>query len=390
MGPIFHVNADPATGVARLDNQLADLNDVVTQTLANVPDVRPGDSVLIENLVNQERDCAYVAADGSARMQVATDRGDALRISFFAGPAFVTGDEDCAVVPGVEAAYVVDRFEADVVYQNQRFRTGDALVALNEGLGLRRAEPDIRRFSGLGALIMDRCDPAVYARHLGKEPLYFPGTGETTGTHAMIVTTAGDMNVPASGGLTLGRAAGFIDYLTPDARWGVPPNQVILDTYHAEAVHTFKRYTNATTGEGVHIDIENFSQGTDIWGSDVPRLEDPLHLWGPTVTAAGEDLGGVSGAIFPYPVPEGQHGFPFPGQLPDRAVEKCEAACAASGEPECSCDDVATFDTGTFLFNAFGHWVETGGAEFNTELCNSDGTCAHVPSPPEFRPVADL
>lgn len=388
LGPMYYVNADLSTGLARVDLQTADLNRLVTQTLGEVADVRVGDTVVIENLTNGERDCGYIAPDGTARMQIATDRHDRLQIAFYAGPALVTGDEECAVLAGAEPFYVMDRFERTITYQNRTYRVDDALVAVGEGLGLRRARPDLRRFAGLGALIMDRCDPAVYAPYLGRRPLTFPGTGETTTTNALIVTTAGDMNVPASGGLTLGRAAGFIPYLEADERWGIPANQVIIDTYHAEAVHTFKRYTNQTTGEGVHIDIENFSQGTDIWGADVPRLEDPLHLWGPTVTEDGTPLGGISGAIFPYPVPEGQHGFPFPGQLPDRAIEQCEANCAEGDD--CDCQNVETFDTGTFLFNAFGRYLQTNGAEMNVDLCNSRADCDYVVAPLPTRPLSDF
>jgi hypothetical protein len=226
----------------------------------------------------------------------------------------------------------------------------------------------------------------TYVRHLRLEPLTY-GTGETTGTHAMIVTTNGDMAVPASMGVTLGRAAGFIDYLRDDPRYGRPANQMLLDTFTAEAVHTLRRYTHAQTGEGVHLDVENFSQGTDIWGADVPRLDPPLHLFanrGPD----GTDWGGYSGAIFPYPVPEGMHGFPFPGQLTDQAIRLCERACP-EGE-RCACDEVETFDVGLFIFNMFGTYVRTNGGELSVDLCNSRNDCPGFLPPPEPRPASEL
>jgi hypothetical protein len=387
MGPIYTVQPGEA-GASVLGATLADLNDLKTITIADLTDVQPGDTIVAENLTNLERDCGYISAEGTARVQLPSDVGDSIRFSIYSGPALVTGDDDCAVIDGAMPTQVVDRFGRDVEFQNLRWRTGDALVSVVEGLGLRRAEPDLRRFSGLGAMVLDRCDPAVYAPFLSRTPLTYPGTGETTTTNALIVTTAGDMNVPASGGLTLGRAAGYIPYLESDERWGVPANQVIIDTYHAEAVHTLKRYTNATTGEGVHIDIENFSEGTDIWGTDVPRLEEPLHLWAATVTDEGAALGGQSGAIFPYPVPEGQHGFPFPGQLPDRAEEQCEEACTEGSG--CDCSDVATFDTGAYLFNMFGRYISTDGAEVHTEMCQSTGDCEWFNEPPPARPLPSL
>ena len=94
---------------------------------------------------------------------------------------------------------------------------------------------------GLAQLVLDPTDPGVLARYLAAEPLEYPLTGGKTGADFLIVTTTGDMNVPASGGVTVARAAGVVDFLNPDPRYGKPLNQVLLDTYSAEAVNRLKK-----------------------------------------------------------------------------------------------------------------------------------------------------
>lgn len=387
MAPVYLITRNADTGSTAVDFYGAALNRRIQQNVANVEGVEVGDTVVIRNVENGELDCGYMAADGTARLNIAADEGDRLHIAFYMGPALVTGDDECAVIDGAEMVAEVTQFGSEVEFERRRYRIGDPLVSPTEGLGLKRAEPDLRRFQGLGQLVIDRADPAVYARHLSMEPLTYPGTNETTSVNALIVTTVGDMNVPASGGVTLGRAAGFIPWNRVDERYGVPANQVLIDTYMVEAVHTLKRYVNAATGEGAHIDVENFSRGTDIWGENIPRLDPPLHLWGPTVDRDGNEFGGISGAIFPYPIPEGQHGFPFPGQLPDRGIEECEAACTT---PPCGCRDAVYFDTGTYLFNVFGRYVRTGGRELSIDECNGDNSCDDLLEPPPLRPNASL
>src|SRR5690606_14880334 len=101
----------------------------------------------------------------------------------------------------------------------------EPLVALTEGLALRRATPEFRRLLSLAQLIVDPGDPAVVAPHLIDEPLTYDATQTSTGTHTLVVTTMGDMNVPASSGLTHSRAAGLVEFLEDDPRFGKPANE---------------------------------------------------------------------------------------------------------------------------------------------------------------------
>src|SRR5690606_6197668 len=151
-------------------------------------------------------------------------------------------------------------FAADTTFQAQDFAAGSPLVALAEGMGRYRARPGLRRMLQLGQIALDRADPAVHAPVLQTRPISYEAPGETTGAHALVITTMGDMNVPASSGLNMARAAGLIDYQHVDARYGKTPDQVLLDTGAYEAVDTISRYTDAS-GKRVHIDLEDFAAG---------------------------------------------------------------------------------------------------------------------------------
>ena len=95
----------------------------------------------------------------------------------------------------------------------------------------------------------------------------------------------------------------------------------------------------------------------------------------------------MSGAIFPYPVPTGQHGFPFPGQMTDQALRQCTDQCTSD---DCGCDDVQTFDTGFFMFNMLGRWFGSHAREMPTDLCLSSNDCSFLPARPQLRDRATL
>ncbi|MCC6216405.1 MAG: hypothetical protein IT376_16205 [Polyangiaceae bacterium] len=387
MGPLYVLTVTAGTGT--LETIVPDLNSARELPIGTVEGVAAGDTLVAVNLRNGERACAPVSAAGTARVGLPSDVGDPTRLELHRGEVTLPGTE-CALRPGAPAPYaVVDRFAQLVEYQGRQTPEGSPLVALAEGLGLRRVHPDLRRFQGIGQLVLDAADPAVFARHIAREPITYPYTGETTGTHVLAVTSMGDMNVPASSGVTFGRAAGMIPYLTDDPRLGKPANQALLDLYVAEAVHTFERHVD-TAGNGVHLDVENFSQGRDPWGDTIPRLEDPLHLGFET----DDLLGGRSASIFPYTVPEGAHGFDLPGQMVDRAREMCLAGCAETGVPDpCGCVAAPSFDFGLFMFNLFGRYMRSGGTFLTADPCMATASCPAPwdwPAPPAARDAASL
>jgi hypothetical protein len=353
----------------------------------------PGDTMIVENLETRELGCAYLLpdsvdemVDARARVNLATDVDDRLEIRFYRGPALVADDTECTLLSGSQPIATVDQREFSATFLGVAHPPGP-LRSFVEGLGLRRGNPELRRFMGLGQMVLDPADPSVFARHFAQELLEF-GTGPATQTPALIVTSVGDMNVPASSGLTVARAAGYVDFLNPDPRYvgtpyeGMTPNGVVLATYTAEAVHSINRFTYGgdPAASGVHMDVENFSNGTDQWGASIPRLDPPLRLVG-DVDAHGNELEGYSGAVFTYAIPEGQHGFALPGEMTDNAI----AACEEAGGMDCDALVGEAFDVGWYMFHTIGGFLRNGGQEYPLlDKCNVKTDCNDLPpTPPE-------
>ena len=388
MGPIFTGTVDPETKKMRIEQLAPDLNDLATLHIADVTDVLPGDTMIVENERSGERGCGYVMPNGNVRAAVACDFDDHLRISFYRGEPIV--GTECELKSGASSpTVVVDTWDFNGEFMGRSIEEGQPLFAVTEGLGLRRANPELRRFQGLGQMILDRGDPAPYARHMLDEPLLF-GTGEQTGTHALVISSMGDMNVPVSSGVTFGRAAGIVDYLNNDARYGKPVNQELIDDHTGEAAYNIKRYTDPQ-GNPVHLDVENFSQGTDMWGTSIPRKEKPYHIGFDTK----DKLGGISSSIFPYTVPEGQHGFYQPGVMTDKARQLCRDTCQLPGmDDPCACNAKPAFDIGNFMFHMMGRYLASDGTFLDADLCQSASDCTGKPfswdAPPPPREVSTM
>ena len=384
MGPIFHGEPDTENGGMKLHTLVVSANDDVTLPIGNVQDVNPWDTFVVENLDNGERGCGYVQPDGTVRAGVEADIRASLQLLFYRGPQLVTGSEHCDIRDGVTPYATVDKFGETIGFEGEAILADTPLFSLMEGLGVRRAHQDARRLTAIGQLALDPADPAVLAPFLLKNPLVY-ADGQRTGAHSLIITTMGDTAVPVSGGIMVGRASGLVNYTENDARFGKPMNQVLVDTHTTEGVHTMKRYTNPDD-EGVHLDVENFSQGTDMFGTDVPRLETPLRI------GIGEDdgIGGVSAAIFPYNVPGGQHGFDLPGGMTDRARKQCAEACMDPDPATCGCDTLQTYDVGFFMMNMIAHYFATRGTVIGTDLCQSRNDCSYVTALPLARDASEL
>ncbi len=389
--PIFTGNLNLDTHKLTFSTTVPNLNQEANYDLAVLSDVNVGDTLVIENLRNGEKGCGFVTGEGKFRAGVAADRNDPIRVLLYGG-AKLLGDEECSVIASAEPKSTLDTFEMAVMHQGETFDVGDPLVAIEEGAGMQRGHPSFRRFADFGQLVTDPADPGAFARHLAKEPMTYPGTGDVTGAHSIIITTIGDMAVPASSGMSFGRAAGMINYLDDDPRYGMPVNQKLIETYVAEAVDITGR-AEGVADPNVHLDVENFSEGMDVWGDQVPRLDEPLHLgFGET-----DPLGGQSAAIFPLPEPHGAHGFAFPGEETDIGRDKCRAACAAAGDcATAGCDTLRVWDLGNYLFNMIGFHMQSGGKTIRSggsdtdDFCMAYDDCAEFPELPENRDISTL
>jgi hypothetical protein len=359
--------------------------------LARVDGVEVGDTMLVRNLDNDQAGCGLVADDGNVRAAVESDRGDRLRVEFYRGAVLVTGSEECEIEDGEKAYATVDAFETDFDWQDGPHVAGEKLVALGDGLGYRRGHADLRRSGMLGQVVVDRADPAVMARFLRREPLRYPNLDEETGTDIVVVTNIGDMTVPTSSGVALARAAGLIDYLNVDDRYGVPPNQLLIDEFVSEAVSGFNRFTCdgalcdglpfvTGVGVGIHLDVDNLGNGEDVYRDAVPRLDPPLRLW----EHPPEGVGPGSAAVFLYSRPEGKHEPPFPGEHTDQAAMHCAAKMLS---PDCAAYAAETFDTGSFLVNMLMRAAKTG--EVAMDRCLADNDCEYIPPLPPTRVCTD-
>ena len=410
MGPLYvgTLNKDKTssklTDELKVETIVVDLADDRTYELDTIKGVKVGDTMVVENLTRKSTSCGVVSAEGTVRVSLEADAprvsvqtnpkdcilinpdkecivGDRLEIRLYEGS--VVAGKDCKLAANAKKKATITKFGKDITFQEWTYKAGKPLIALIEGLGKTRASPGLRRFAAFASLVIEPGDPVMYMKSLSQQPMIYPGTKEKTGAHALIVTTMGDMNVPASSGVTAGRAAGIIDFLKPDPRYGKPINQVLTgsDTYVAEAVHTMKRFTNKKTGAAVHLDVENFAQGNDRFGADQPRMAQPLRIGMNTK----DPLGGYSGAIFPLSEPEGTHGFDMPGEMTDKCLSGCSIK---TGTDPCGC--LKKFDIGRFMFNMMGRYFLSNGMILSSDLCNSRNDCADIKAVPPLRDKTKL
>lgn len=368
MGPLFLGTRDPATGRTALSTIIPDVNQRGAELpLGEVEGLAIGDAMAVENLNNGEVRCGVIDAEGRTRVGLPSDLGDSVRIRFFSRDQ-VTGGDRC--LTSGTAKVEITTFGEEIEFQTRVYPAGSTLVTLAEGLGLRRGNPELRRFQGIGQLVLDAADPAVFAKHLSRDRMSYPGTGEQTGSHMLLVTTTGDSSVPVDSGMVIARTAGLLPYLENDPRYGKPANQVLLDWHMAESSETYRRYLDRS-GTPVHPDVEGFDQHTAPWDPDITHLDPPLRLGFDRT----DPLGGKSAAIFPLTAPEGDHGFDLPWRSIERVYNRCMEACMANGTP-CDCARDQGYDVGNFLLSMTGRFLRTDGQSLPTDLCLSTDSCA--------------
>ncbi|MFO0722691.1 MAG: hypothetical protein U1E65_02830 [Myxococcota bacterium] len=381
MGPVYLGAIDATSGQLALNTMVPDLNEGMPEIpVAKVPGIVPGDILVAENRNNGELRCAAVDADGKVRVGLPSDLNDAHRVQFYLAGQ-VTGGDHCTIAAGATPKAEITTFGQDVTFQARTYAAGSPLIALAEGLGVRRGNPEIRRFQGIAQLVLDPADPAVLAKHISREPLAYAGTKQQTGAHMLLISTIGDSSVPVESGMAVARAAGLLPYVEKDPRYGKPANQVLLDWHVAESSDTYRRYF-ARNGNPVHADVEGFDMGTAPWAADVPHLDPPLRS-GFTATDA---LGGRSAAIFPMTAPEGDHVFDPPYAWIDREHQSCLDACAAAGMMTCDCPAKRGYDVGNFLVNMIGKYLASRGTALTADLCMSNDSCADQHLVPPTRP----
>lgn len=355
MGPLMINQRNETSGKMELWQLLPDRNKVGKVMVGELDDsgMSEGDTVIVTNEDSGELRCARVQKDNLFRVAVSSDKGDPLSLSFYKGALPPQAHTGCRVPERVTPYLSVTTLGVDVTFQNHdQYAKGAHLVAFGDGFGLRRNSPETRRFMGIAQTILDPADPANFAPFFENRLLTY-ATGERVQTRAFVLNTIGDMSVPMSTGAAISRAAGHLEFRQRDPRWNKTPNQVLIDSGALEATERTRRHINGA-GQTVLMDVEHLALVDDgVDGFDVPRLNPPLRLIGPS-----KRVGGKSGSLFPFVKPSGKHGFdaPTPG---------------------------AEFDLGSLMVNMIGRYASTQGKELDFSPCQVDSSCAWLPAVPD-------
>ena len=235
----------------------------------------------------------------------------------------------------------LNTLQANVVYDNLLYPKGSPLSALADGWGIARQTPRLRRFMGIGQMLLEPADPAIWATHYQREPLKFPyeeqrfQSGET---RALIVGTLGDQTVPISNALALARAAGALDTMQEDARYGMTRNQYLVQNYVYEGIYWLDRFPAYPNSIFDPDDLDEGQWRSKRDGLPSPESDAPLRA-----QVQLED-GGIMALRLPYLDERGEHTFNAP-------------------------NPALAFDIHTYMLNQVGWYLAHGGRALRDDIC---------------------
>jgi hypothetical protein len=188
-------------------------------------------TVVVTNITSGETRCARTGDDGRFRIGIASSTGDKLDVQIYDAPDAVASYDGCRVSGGAPVGRRIKSFEqatvepapgCDVPEGCQRFRgrffgVGTQLVAPNDGLGLDRQSPALRRFRDLAQAAFDPGDPVAFAPYYMLKSLLDEHGDAVPPRALLVVSTIGDGVMPTAAGLSFARAAGAIPFLPPSA-----------------------------------------------------------------------------------------------------------------------------------------------------------------------------
>lgn len=357
LGPLFvGVRENGGTHIYEI---VSDGNDDTRVEIGMFPELNPGDIVVATNLENGEGRCARIIGpdtldpeqigpttqpeklvdpdyfsklDGSFRVGVPSDAGDRIALQIVAFDPdedkvdIDTETLDCHPKRDADIILQIDQFQVEAQYRQQIYPANSPLIAASFGLGLKRANPLLRRLVSLAGVVVEPADPVNFAPYYSKynEMLTFAEGDqvfEKPDQNVMVYVTAGDPAVPASVGVNIARAAGFFTsfdgepdagIFEPDPRYGKTINRVLVDNRVTEAITWLDRFPgyacqlmdidNPSNSENT---AEMDSKGLSNDGFDCPRLDPALRL---TVRTFGTE-DGVSGLSVPIVEDTGAHVF---------------------------------------------------------------------------------
>ncbi len=237
--------------------------------------------------------------------------------------------------------HTISTFELNVLYGGLLYPAGAPLASLVEGWGLARQTPGFRRFWNIGQMLLEPSDPVIFAHGYARQPLEFPYEREgnrTSQTNALLVGTLGDQTVPIDSAMALARAAGALDFMHEDPRYGTTQNQYLVHEHVYEGISHFNRHPDFPN---MLFDPDDLDQGK--WrsardGRPSPESDAPLRA---TVQSP---QGGLIALRLPYLDERGEHTFNAPN-------------------PSLS------FDIHTFMLNQVGWFLANGGRQLSDDPC---------------------
>ncbi len=230
----------PTQRSVRLQVNEGDNNHELEFACLNPDELAENVTVIVTNVTTGEERCARTSADGRLRIPVPMTTGDKLDVQVYNAPDVVESYDGCKLQKGVEhfagrrintvekpapRLYPVgnaDTNKCDAPEGCQQFRdsfypVGSPLVAINDGYGLRRQSPALRRFRDLAQMAYDPADPIVYAPYYMLKPLV-DENGKAVPPRALLsINTVGDNFVEIAAGYSFARAAGALPFLPPTA-----------------------------------------------------------------------------------------------------------------------------------------------------------------------------
>lgn len=323
------------------------VNDLMRSREVEIACLRPdelavGADVVLTNLANGEVRCGRVGPEHRSRVPIPASLGDRLDVQVYPGPGAVTSYGTCALradaPPGrriatyeqaalaptriPEGAETCDQAEEReglepgvgcAQFQGIFYPVGSPLFAPQEGLGLTKGSPDLRRLVYLVQTAVDAGDPVNFAPLYLLRPPRDPDGRPMPPRPIVTFNTVGDPLVPVSTGHTFARAAGALPFLAPDAAQTMPelsayvtpawlwdtlggrtPNRVLLDNWVVEGTARLERTRadaacrrNSTRAPGCPtsaepgcrtalFDADWLAEGADQWAQ--PHLATPLRL----------------------------------------------------------------------------------------------------------------
>ncbi|CAN5538188.1 hypothetical protein BH09MYX1_BH09MYX1_07690 [soil metagenome] len=260
-------------------NDLTDSREIEVACL-RATELDTANTVVVRNLETGEVRCGGTTTDGRFRVPIPATAGDRVRIEVSRQANAVESYGTCVWKDGVNPERIVDTFEQPAAayrpvgdasaacasaagcqqYRNLFFPVGDALVAPQTGLALRRQSPELRRLIQLSQAALETGDPINFAPLYMMRPNPLP-SGQLAGPKGFLgANTVADGFVVVATGHAFARAMGALPFLPPTALKSMPdyadyatppslfaafggktPNQLLIDNFAIEAVARLRR-----------------------------------------------------------------------------------------------------------------------------------------------------